>query len=89
MSFTPELIYQIVSVVLIPVIVTLFKKMKMSSKWAPIASFGVALVLVSIAKVFGLNLDVNSISQTILAALATAGVSVLGYDTVKKLTETK
>lgn len=89
MTFTPELIYQIVSIVLIPIIVTFFKKMKLPSKWAPIASFGVALVLVSVAKVFNIDLDVNSVSQTILAALATAGISVLGYDTVKKLTETK
>ena len=84
---TPELIYQIVSVVLIPAIVTLLKKIRLPSKWAPVAAFGIALGLVAAAKPFGVDLDVNTVAQTIITALATAGVAVLGYDTVKKLTE--
>ena len=79
--------YTVISVVLIPLIVMGLKKLALPSKWAPIAAFAVALVLVAIGRVFGAVLDVNSIAETIIAALATAGVSVLGYDTVKKLTE--
>lgn len=82
-------LYTIISVVVIPFVVMLLKKLSLPSKWAPIAAFVVALVLVVVGKVFGAELDVNSIAQAIIAALATAGVSVLGYDTVKKLTETK
>lgn len=80
-------LYTIISVVVIPFIVAGLKKLKLPSKWAPIAAFVVALILVSAGKLFGLELDVNNIAQAIIAALATAGVSVLGYDAVKKLTE--
>jgi len=79
--------YTILSVVVIPFVVAGFKKLGLSSKWAPVAAFLVAIVLVGIGTFFGLGLDVNTIAQAILAGLATAGVSVLGYDTVKKLTE--
>jgi hypothetical protein len=79
--------YTILSVIIIPFVVMGLKKLNLPSKWAPIAAFVVALILVSAGKLFGLELDVNTIQQTIIAALATAGVSVLGYDTVKKLME--
>lgn len=79
--------YTIVSVAVIPVIVTLLKKLKLPSKWCPIAAFAVALILVAAGKLFGVDLDVNNIAQAITAALATAGVSVLGYDTITKLIE--
>jgi hypothetical protein len=79
--------YTIISVVVIPLVVMLLKKLNLPSKWCPIAAFAVALVLVGAGKAFGVDLDVNNIAQAIVAALATAGVSVLGYDTVKKLTE--
>ena len=81
--------YTVISVIIIPFVVMGLKKFKLSSKWAPIAAFAVALVLVAVGKVLGAELDVNTIAQAIVAALATAGVSVLGYDTVKKLTEEK
>lgn len=80
-------LYTIISVVIIPFAVMGLKKLNLPSKWAPIAAFAVALILVAAGKAFGAELDVNSIAQAIIAALATAGVSVLGYDTVKKLTE--
>ena len=79
--------YTIVSTIAIPFIVSLLKKMKLPSKWCPLAAFAVAGVLVGLGKVFGIDLDVNSIAQAIIVALATAGVGVLGYDQVKKLTE--
>jgi hypothetical protein len=82
-------LYTIISVVAIPIVVMLLKKLNLPNKWCPIAAFAVALVLVAIGKAFGVDLDVNNIAQAIVAALATAGVSVLGYDAVKGLTEPK
>lgn len=89
MSISPELIYQVVSIVLIPIIVAIARKLKLPSKWCPIAAFGVALVLVSAGKVFGIELDINNIGQLIMTALATAGISVIGYDQIKGLTTPK
>lgn len=79
--------YTIVSTVAIPLIVALLKKINLPSKWCPVAAFIVAGALVGVGKVFGVDLEVNSIATAIITALATAGVGVLGYDTVKKLTE--
>ena len=79
-------LYTIVSTVLIPIIVMLLRKIKLPTKFAPIAAFIIAGALVGIGKGFGLNMDVATIADAIIKALATAGVAVLGYDTVKKLT---
>lgn len=79
--------YTIISIVLIPLIVMGLKKIKLPSKWAPVAVFGVALILVAVGKVIGIDLDINTIADAIVKGLVTAGISVLGYDTVKKLTE--
>jgi len=79
--------YTIVSVAIIPLIVGLLKKVKLPSKWCPVVAFGVAVALVAIGKAFGIDLDVNTIQQALVTALATAGVSVLGYDAVTKLFE--
>ena len=79
--------YTIVSVVVIPLIVWLLRLAKLPTKWCPIVAFAVAVALVAIGKVLGVDLDVNTIQQAIVTALATAGVSVLGYDTVSKLME--
>jgi hypothetical protein len=84
---SPELIYQAISVVLIPIIVALARKFTFPAKWAPILAFGIAVVLTSVAKFFNIDLDVNTISSLIITALATAGISVLGYDAVRKLTQ--
>ena len=79
-------LYTIISTVAIPFIVMLLKKIKLPSKFAPVAAFIIASILVGIGQLLGLNLDINTIAQAILTSLATAGVAVLGYDTVKKLT---
>jgi hypothetical protein len=79
--------YTIVSTVAIPFIVQLLKAMKLPSKWAPLAAFGVAGLLVGLGKVFGVEMNVNDMATAILTALATAGVGVLGYDTVRTLTK--
>lgn len=79
--------YTIISTVVIPFVVMGLRKANLPTKWCPIASFAVALVLVALGKVFGVEMDVNTIAQAILTALGTAGVAVLGYDTVAKLTE--
>ena len=82
-------IVDIVMVVIVPVVVSGLKKLKLPSKWAPIAATAVALALVAVGKVIGLDLDVNSIADAIIKGLAIAGVSVLGYDTITELTEKK
>lgn len=84
-----DTIYQIVSVVVIPIIVTLLKKVNLPNKWAPVTAFGIAIVLAVVGQLLGITVDVNTVAQTIMASLATAGVAVLGYDQIKKLTETK
>jgi len=77
--------YTIVSTVAIPFIVHVLKLMKLPTRWCPLAAFGVAGLLVGLGKVFGVEMDVNSVAQAILTALVTAGVGVLGYDTVKTM----
>ena len=88
-NMSPELVYQIISVIIIPIVVWAARKFKLPTVWAPIAAFGVALVTVSAARIFGIELDVNTVAQTIIVALGTAGVAVLGYDTVKGITDAK
>ena len=75
--------YTIVSIVVIPLIVIGLRKIKMPVKWAPVAAFGIAVGLVAIGKAIGIELDVNTIADAIIRGLATAGIAVLGYDTVK------
>jgi hypothetical protein len=76
--------YTIISVFLIPAIVMGLRKLKLPSKWAPLAAFGIALVLVGIGQLLGLSLDITTIADAIIKGLTTAGVAVLGYDAVKK-----
>jgi hypothetical protein len=78
--------YTIVSVVAIPLIVMGLRQLKLPVKWAPVAAFAVAVILVGAGKALGVTLDVNTIADAILKGLATAGVAVLGYDTVTKIT---
>ncbi len=81
--------FDAIAVVIIPFIVTFLKKLKLSSKFAPIAVFLIAVIIVAGGKVLGYDLDVQTIQEALLKALCIAGVSTLGYDTVKKLTEPK
>lgn len=78
-------IYTIISTLVIPVIVMLLKKVKLPAKYAPLAAFAVAIILVGVGQFFKLTLDIPTVADAILKGLATAGVAVLGYDTVKKL----
>jgi len=82
-------IQTIIMTVAIPFVVMFLRKMNLPSKWCPIAAFGVAIALVALAKVFGVDMDINTIAQAIIQSLGMAGVAVLGYDTVKKAIETK
>lgn len=89
MNITPELAYQIITVVLIPILVGLWKRFGLSPTYAPTAAFGVSLGLVLLGRVFGLTLDAGTIQSAVLTALASAGIAVIGYDQAKKLTEIK
>ena len=80
-------LYNLISVIVIPFIIGILKKVKLSSKFAPLAAFVIACGLVGVGKLVGITLDVNSIADIIIKGLATAGIAVLGYDQVKKLTE--
>jgi hypothetical protein len=82
-------IYTIVSTVVIPFIVMGLRKIKLPVKFAPLAALVIAAVLVGVGQLFGLAMDVNTIADAIIKALATAGVAVLSYDTVRKLAEPK
>lgn len=88
-GLAPETIYTIISVLVIPAVIGFLKKIKLPSKYAPVAAFGVATALVGVGKVIGFDLDVNTLADAIIKGLITAGISVIGYDQVKKLTETK
>ena len=81
-------ILNIIVTVAIPFIVNFLKKWLGGSKFAPIVALVLAVIYVAIAKAMGVEQDVNTIYQAILLALGIAGTSVLGYDAVKKLTET-
>ena len=80
-------IQTIVMTLVIPFIVGFLKKMSLPTKWSPVVAFGVALALVSLGKVFGLDMDVATLADTIIKSLAMAGVAVLGYDAVKVATK--
>jgi hypothetical protein len=81
------MIWTIIITVAIPFIVQLLKKIKLPSKFAPIAAMVIAVIFVAVGKWVGLDLNVKDIYQAILLALGIAGASVLGYDTVTKLME--
>lgn len=70
-------------------IVQLLKLIKLPSKWAPTVCLIVAVILVSVAKALGLELDVQTVAEALMKALGIAGVTVLAYDQLKKLTETR
>jgi len=78
----------IVVTVVIPFLVQALKQW-IPVKFAPIVAVVLAGIYVVIAKMTGNDADFNTIYAAILTALGVAGVGVLGYDTVKKLTETK
>lgn len=82
-------IQTIVMTVIIPFIVWGLKKLSLPTKWAPIAAFGVAIAVVSLGKVFGVDMDVTTVADTIIKSLAMAGVAVLGYDTYKSVATPK
>jgi len=78
--------YDAIAVIVIPFLVAGLKKIKLPVKFAPIAAFVLALIIVAGGKVAGLDLNVTTVMEAIIKALAISGISVLGYDTVKKLT---
>lgn len=84
----PTLVNAIIGV-LTAGIVQLLKKAKLPSKFAPLVCLVVAAILVGLAKMAGVDMDVNTVAQGLLAALGIAGATTLVYDQVKKVTEPK
>ena len=68
--------YTIASTIAIPFVVALLKKIKLPSKWAPLAAFAVAGILVGIGKVFGVEQNVNDIAQAIGKDVGTVQVTL-------------
>ncbi len=81
--------FDAIAVVIIPFIVAGLKKLKLPSKFAPIAVFAIAIIIVAGGKFLGYELSTQTIQEALLKALGIAGVSALGYDQLKKLTEPK
>ena len=77
--------FEAITAIAIPFLINLLKKIKLPTKIAPIAAFILALIIVAGGKVLGFDLNIDTIIDAIIKALAISGVSVLGYDTVKKL----
>lgn len=82
-------IQTIIMTIAIPFIVWALRKLSLPIKWAPIAAFAVAILLVSLGKVFGVEMDVATIADVIIKGLAMSGVAVLGYDTFRAITTPK
>ena len=79
------MVFEAITAAAIPFLINLLKKIKLSTKVAPIAAFVLALIIVAGGNVLGFDLNIDTIIDAIIKALAISGVSVLGYDTVKKL----
>ena len=77
--------FEVITVIAIPFIINLLKKIKLPTKIAPIAAFVLALVIVAGGKILGFDLNIQTLIDAIIKALAISGVSVLGYDAIKKL----
>ena len=79
------MVFEAITAAAIPFLINLLKKIKLPTKIAPIAAFVLALIIVAGGNVLGFDLNIDTIIDAIIKALAISGVSVLGYDTVKKL----
>ena len=75
----------VIVTVVIPFIVQALKKW-IPVKFAPIVAIALAGIYVIIAKLTNNDADFNTVYAAIATALGVAGVSALGYDTVKSLT---
>ena len=79
------MVFEAITAAAIPFLINLLKKIKLPTKVAPIAAFVLALIIVAGGNVLGFDLNIDTLIDVIIKALAISGVSVLGYDTVKKL----
>lgn len=70
--------FEIISAVVISSIVQLLKKIRLSTRLAPIA------VIVLVALLIILTKTTVSLFEAILKVLSISGISVLGYDILKK-----
>lgn len=80
-----NLMFEIVSIVVIPGIIEALKGLKLSTKYAPIAAVVISAVLVLGAYKLGILLDVKNTFDLIATTLGISGISVLGYDIFKKI----
>ena len=81
--------FEIISAVIIPFVVQFLKKIKLPSRIAPIAAIVLAIIAVAGAKLLGQDLDINNIYEAILRVLGISGMSILGYDVLKKTISNK
>jgi hypothetical protein len=81
--------FEIISAVVIPFVVQLLKKIKLPSRLAPIAAVILAILIVAGAKILGSDLDIGNIYEAILKVLGISGMSILGYDVLKKTVKNK
>lgn len=70
--------FEIISAIAVSFVVQLLKKVKLSARLAPIAVVVLVTLLIIITKA------TTSVSETILKILGISGMSVLGYDMLKK-----
>ena len=82
-------VFEIITVVVIPFIVQFLKKIKLPTKLAPFAAIIAAIIIVAGGKFLGVDLEIKNVLELILKAIGLAGISVLGYDIVKKITVDK
>lgn len=71
------------------IIVQALKKIKMPSKFAPLAVLVVSGAIVAVANALGFTPDIKSIQDALASALGIGGMTTLVYDQVKKLGEAK
>lgn len=81
--------FEIICAVIIPFVVQLLKKIKLPSRVAPIAAVILAILAVAGAKLFGIDLNIQSTLEAILKVLGISGMSILGYDVLKKTINNK
>ena len=78
------MIYDIIATAVIPFVIQAIKKLKINSRLLPIFAIILAFIYVTIAKLTGLDTNLQEVSDLIVKALGISGASVLAYDTLNR-----